>query len=86
MVSTQLNGGTSGLLLCGIDDNPTPTPTPTPTPIPTPTPTPTPRTKQTSNGRRRNEINKYVYFSLGVLSYSIQLKFFSQNQSLLSPI
>ena len=36
--------------------------------------------------QRRRHNNKYVYVSTGVLSYSIHIQFFSQNQSLLSPI
>ena len=50
----------------------------------TPTPTPTPTNKEALNGRIYN--NKYEYFSMGVLSYSMHIQFFSQNQSLLSPI
>ena len=57
--------------------------TPTPMIDVTPPP-PTPQTKKASNGRRHND--KYLYFSLGVLSYSIHIQFFSQNQSLLSSL
>ena len=41
----------------------------------------TPTTKQTES-----LYNKYVFVSTGVLSYSIHIQFFSQNQSFLSPI
>ena len=48
------------------------------------TPTSTPRAKKAFNGQRHN--GKYVSISTGVLSYSIHIQFFSQNQSLLSSI
>ena len=42
------------------------------------------RKKKAFNGRRRN--GKYVDVSTGVLSYSIQIQLFSQNECLLSSI
>ena len=47
------------------------------------TPT-TPTNEEAFNGQRHN--NKYVPSSVGVLSYSIHIQFFSQNQSLLCQI
>ena len=44
-------------------------------------PTPTPMNEEAFNRRRHND--KYVYDSMDVLSYSIHIQFFSQNQSLL---
>ena len=49
----------------------------------TPTP-PTPQMKKTSNRWRHND--KYLFVSINVLSYSIHIQLFSQNQSLLSQI
>ena len=46
--------------------------------------TPTTQPNKAFNGRIHN--NKYVYVLTGVLSYSIHIQLFSQNQSLLSPI
>ena len=48
------------------------------------TPTPTPTNKEAFNRQRHN--NKYGSVLTGVLSYSIHIQFFSQKQSLLSPI
>ena len=47
-------------------------------------PTPTPTNKEAFNRRRYN--NKHGSILTGVLSYSIHIQFFSQKQSLLSPI
>ena len=57
------------------------------------TPTPTPRSmllllneqkKMAFNGWRHTD--KYIFVSMGVLSYSIHIQFFSQNQSIPSSI
>ena len=77
MVSAQQNGGASVIAFRGINVTPTTTDV-------TPTPTPTPTNEEAFNGRRHND--KYVSVSTGVLSYSIHIRFFSQNQSLLIPI
>ena len=44
--------------------------------------TPTPTNEESFNGQRYN--NKYVSVLTGVLSYSIHMQLFSQNQCLLS--
>ena len=73
MVSTQQNRGASDITFRGIDVTPTTTDV---------TPTLTPTNEEAFNGRRHN--HKYEYDSMDVLSYSIYLQFFSQNQPLLS--
>ena len=72
MAFTQRNGGASVIAFHGIDVTPTSTPTSTPT------------KEEEFHGRRHND--KYVSVLMGGLSYSIHIQFFSQNQSLLSPI
>ena len=51
---------------------------------PTSTPTPTITNKEAFNRQRCNY--KYVDVSTGALSYSVHIQFFSQSESLLSPI
>ena len=68
MVSAQRNGGASIIAFKGI--------------YVTPTPTPTPTNEEAFNGQRHNN-DKYVSVSMDVLSYSIHIQFFSQNQFLL---
>ena len=46
--------------------------------------TPTTTNKEEFNGQRHNY--KYLFVLSGVLIYSIHMQFFSQNQSLFSPI
>jgi len=51
----------------------------------TPTPTPIPTNKEASNGQR-HKCQVYIFVSMDIMSYSIHIQFFSQNQFLLSLI
>ena len=59
-----------------VSTPPPPPPPPTPTPTPTPTP-PTPTNEEAFNGWRHTD--QYIFVSTGVLSYSIDIQFFSRN-------